>query len=138
MSLRCDGVDILVSFISMSGIRKLLDVLQRIIAAEGHTRSRILTATYTGATEARALDELARRPEEPCRGTEARCYVRGLVFLQTPSHEIKHRCDAIQALWGSPKQRKRFALDAQVLTTANEEAMIPAQAEIRPETSPDE
>ena len=61
-----DQVDILVSFITVSGVRKLQDVLQQITAlsAHGHgaTRIRILTTTYTGATEARALDELAHLP----------------------------------------------------------------------------
>ncbi len=69
-----DQVDILVSFITVSGVRKLQDVLQQITAkggqphpqthAPGHTapRLRVLTTTYTGATEARALDELARLP----------------------------------------------------------------------------
>ena len=61
-----DQVDILVSFITVSGVRKLQDVLQQITAltaqARGATRLRILTTTYTGATEARALDELARLP----------------------------------------------------------------------------
>jgi len=61
-----DQVDILVSFITVSGVRKLQDVLQQITAigaqGQGTTRLRILTTTYTGATEARALDELARLP----------------------------------------------------------------------------
>jgi superfamily II DNA or RNA helicase/HKD family nuclease len=65
-----DQVDILVSFITVSGVRKLQDVLQQITAkgaqqvgqAPSKTRLRILTTTYTGATEARALDELARLP----------------------------------------------------------------------------
>jgi len=62
----CDSVDILVSFITVSGVRKLADVLQQITAlgasGQSATRLRILTTTYTGATEARALDELARLP----------------------------------------------------------------------------
>lgn len=61
-----DQVDILVSFITVSGVRKLQDVLQQITAlsarGRGATRIRILTTTYTGATEARALDELAHLP----------------------------------------------------------------------------
>ena len=61
-----DQVDVLVSFITVSGVRKLQDVLQQITAtgalSQSATRLRILTATYTGATEARALDELARLP----------------------------------------------------------------------------
>jgi site-specific DNA-cytosine methylase len=72
-----DQVDILVSFITVSGVRKLQDVLQQITAtgAQGQsaTRLRILTTTYTGATEARALDELARLPAArfACRSTAA-------------------------------------------------------------------
>lgn len=62
----CNQVDILVSFITHSGVRKLLDILQSAtaIGADGQprTRLRILTTTYTGATEIRALDELAGLP----------------------------------------------------------------------------
>lgn len=62
----CDQVDILVSFITHSGVRKLLDVFQAITAvgADGQpqTRMRVLTTTYTGATEIKALDELASLP----------------------------------------------------------------------------
>ena len=65
-----DQADILVSFITVSGVRKLQDVLQQITAkganqqenAHSKPRLRILTTTYTGATEARALDQLARLP----------------------------------------------------------------------------
>ena len=60
-----DQVDILVSFITVSGVRKLQDVLQQITALSAHgrgaTRIRILTTTYTGATEARAYREFAQR-----------------------------------------------------------------------------
>ncbi|MGB7989209.1 MAG: DUF3427 domain-containing protein [Candidatus Methylophosphatis roskildensis] len=62
----CDQVDILVSFITHSGVRKLLDVLQSATAVGAdrrpRTRMRILTTTYTGATEVQALDELAGLP----------------------------------------------------------------------------
>lgn len=62
----CDQVDILVSFITYSGVRKLLDVLQTVTAldasGQSRTRLRILTTTYTGATEIRALDALAALP----------------------------------------------------------------------------
>lgn len=72
-----DRVDILVSFITVSGVRKLQDILERVTARSGGadargTRIRILTTTYTGATEARALDTLARLP-----GTEVRVSLDG-------------------------------------------------------------
>jgi superfamily II DNA or RNA helicase/HKD family nuclease len=60
----CDAIDILVSFITVSGVRKLIDVLKTATAADasgrGRTRIRVLTTTYTGATQIQALDELAR------------------------------------------------------------------------------
>ena len=62
----CDQVDILVSFITVSGVRKLRDVFQSITAVNATGRApiriRVLTTTYIGATEARAIDELATLP----------------------------------------------------------------------------
>ena len=61
-----DTVDILVSFITVSGVRKLRDVFDQITAVDARgsarTKIRILTTTYMGATEAKALDELGRLP----------------------------------------------------------------------------
>lgn len=62
-----DRIDILVSFITVSGVRKLQDVLQQVTArgadeSAAGSRIRILTTTYTGATEIHALDQLARLP----------------------------------------------------------------------------
>ncbi len=63
-AIDCDQIDILVSFITVSGVRKLMEVLQRATAPDasgvGRTRIRVLTTTYTGATEQVALDMLAR------------------------------------------------------------------------------
>ncbi|MHB1992896.1 DUF3427 domain-containing protein [Metallibacterium scheffleri] len=87
-----DRVDILVSFITVSGVRKLQDVLQQITAkgaqqdgqAQPKTRLRILTTTYTGATEARALDELARLPSCEVRvsldGRRTRLHAKAWLF----------------------------------------------------------
>jgi superfamily II DNA or RNA helicase/HKD family nuclease len=83
-----DKVDILVSFITVSGVRKLQDVLQQITAmgAQGQTatRLRILTTTYTGATEAKALDELARLPGCEVRvsldGRRTRLHAKAWIF----------------------------------------------------------
>ena len=83
-----DQVDILVSFITVSGVRKLQDVFQQITAmgAQGQTatRLRILTTTYTGATEAKALDELARLPGCEVRvsldGRRTRLHAKAWIF----------------------------------------------------------
>lgn len=88
----CDRVDILVSFITLSGVRKLQDVLQ-LVTAQGaasdrsSTRIRILTTTYTGATEVRALDELARLPGCEVRvsldGRRTRLHAKAWMFHRT-------------------------------------------------------
>lgn len=61
-----DEVDILVSFIKWSGVRKLLDRFEAgaVTNAAGvpRRRVRILTTTYMGATEARAVMALAKFP----------------------------------------------------------------------------
>ena len=83
-----DRVDILVSFITVSGVRKLQDVLQQVTAKgandQAATRLRILTTTYTGATEARALDELARLPDCEVRvsldGRRTRLHAKAWMF----------------------------------------------------------
>ena len=50
------AIDVLMAFIRFSGIRPMLDDLRRHCAAG--RRLRIVTTTYTGTTEVRALDEL--------------------------------------------------------------------------------
>ena len=61
-----DEVDILVSFIKWSGVRKLMDRFEAggVTGADGvpRRRVRVLTTTYMGATEARAVLALARLP----------------------------------------------------------------------------
>ena len=61
-----DHVDILVSFITWSGLRKLWDVLEAVTAVGANgaprTRIRVITTTYTGATEARAVEAFAKLP----------------------------------------------------------------------------
>jgi hypothetical protein len=61
-----DQVDMLVSFITWSGVRRLLDVLHALTAvgADGQPRVRIrvLTTTYIGATELKAVQAMAELP----------------------------------------------------------------------------
>lgn len=84
----CDQVDILVSFITHAGVRKLHDILQQVTAlgADGQprTRLRILTTTYTGATEQRAVDALASLPGVEVRisldGQRTRLHAKAWMF----------------------------------------------------------
>lgn len=83
-----DRVDLLMSFITVSGVRKLQDVLDRITAvgADGRpaTQIRILTTTYAAVTEERALDELARLPGCEVRvsldGRRSRLHAKAWLF----------------------------------------------------------
>ncbi len=84
----CERVDILVSFITYSGVRKLIDVLQSATALGANqkprTKIRILTTTYTGVTEIRALDELAALPGCEIRisldGRRTRLHAKAWIF----------------------------------------------------------
>ncbi|MCQ6964051.1 DEAD/DEAH box helicase family protein [Aromatoleum toluolicum] len=83
-----DRVDIVVSFITWSGLRKLLDVLESVsaIGADGEprTRLRVITTTYTGATEARAVETLAALPGVELRvsldGRRSRLHAKAWLF----------------------------------------------------------
>jgi superfamily II DNA or RNA helicase/HKD family nuclease len=83
-----DRINILMSFITVSGIRKIRDILQLITALDGEGRAkvklRILTTTYIGATEAQAVDELARLPNCEVRisldGRRTRLHAKAWIF----------------------------------------------------------
>jgi superfamily II DNA or RNA helicase len=71
-----ERLDLIISFIKWSGYRKLEDVFQRATAIDatgkGRLKVRILTTTYMGATDRRAVDALARLP-----GVEVRISLDG-------------------------------------------------------------
>lgn len=83
-----ERVDILVSFITVSGVRKLRDVLRQISTVGGDGQPpvtiRVLTTTYIGATEVAALDELARLPGSEVRvsldGRRTRLHAKAWLF----------------------------------------------------------
>ena len=51
-----DRIDVVLAFIRWTGIRDLIDPLRRFV--QDGKRLRVITTTYTGSTELRALDEL--------------------------------------------------------------------------------
>lgn len=84
----CDQVDILISFITVSGVRKIIDTLKRITSTDAAGRSqthiRVLTTTYVGATEQKALDMFASLPNTEVRvsldGRRTRLHAKAWIF----------------------------------------------------------
>lgn len=83
-----DHVDVLMSFITMSGVRRLEEELKAITAIDSagqqQARLRILTTTYIGATEAKAVDWLAGLPGCEVRvsldGQRTRLHAKAWIF----------------------------------------------------------
>jgi superfamily II DNA or RNA helicase/HKD family nuclease len=86
-----DTVDILVSFITWSGVRKIYDILKNItsIDAQGSskTKFRIITTTYIGATDARAVNALAELPNVELKisldGRRTRLHAKAWIFKRS-------------------------------------------------------
>ncbi|GAA4400562.1 DUF3427 domain-containing protein [Quisquiliibacterium transsilvanicum] len=81
-------LDLIISFIKWSGLRKLQDVFERATAADAsgatRTKIRILTTTYMGATDRRAVDALASLPGVELRvsldGRRERLHAKAWMF----------------------------------------------------------
>lgn len=61
-----DNICIIVSFLRLSGIRMILDELRKFCSIKGH-HLRIITTTYCGITEAKAVEQLSELPNTEIR-----------------------------------------------------------------------
>ena len=82
-----DRVDALVSFVTKGGVRVLRDAIDRLVLRHprgGPPVFRLITTTYTGATEAAAIEELARLPGVEIRishdGRRTRLHAKAWLF----------------------------------------------------------
>jgi superfamily II DNA or RNA helicase/HKD family nuclease len=57
-----DRVDAVVAFVTVSGVRAILDALETFVRRSDRRRMRLLTTVFSGITEVTALDQLGRLP----------------------------------------------------------------------------
>ncbi len=80
-----DEICFIVSFLKVSGVRILLDNLKKFCSRQG-TRLRIITTTYCGATQAKAIEQLADLPNTEIRisyNTEIeRLHAKSYIFVR--------------------------------------------------------
>lgn len=80
-----DEICFIVSFLKVSGVRIFLDDLKKFCSREG-TRLRIITTTYCGATQAKAIEQLSELPNTEIRisyNTDIeRLHAKSYIFLR--------------------------------------------------------
>lgn len=80
-----DSILMIVSFLKMTGIRIIIEGLRKFCSVEGHTL-KIITTTYCGVTEGKAVEQLSELPNTEIRisyNTEIeRLHAKSYIFLR--------------------------------------------------------
>lgn len=80
-----DKIYIIVSFLRLSGVRMIIDKLRDFCSTNGHIL-RIITTTYCGITEPKALEQLSQLPNTEIRisynSTVERLHAKSYIFLR--------------------------------------------------------
>lgn len=88
-----DQICLIVSFLRMSGIRIMYDALKTFCSQEGHSL-RIITTTYCGATEVRAVKQLAELPNTEIRisyNTDIeRLHAKSYIFVRNSGYSTAY------------------------------------------------
>lgn len=88
-----DHICIIVSFLRMSGIRMIRDQLRTFCNTEGHTL-RIITTTYCGITEPKAVEQLSKLPNTEIRisynTSIERLHAKSYIFVRNSGYNTAY------------------------------------------------
>ena len=90
-----DKISLIVSFLKLSGVNLIYDQLKKFCEHPGH-QLRIITTTYCGVTEAKAVERLAALPN-----TEIRISLDGILCIAVQTRHLQTQNN----LYGSQKQK---------------------------------
>ena len=121
---RADRVDLLCAFIRWTGLRVLEEPLAR--CKERGSPLRVITTTYMGATERRALDELVRRFGAEVRiSYETPVHPAARQGVAVPAeHRVRHRLRRPQPVAGSAARRAGVERPAVAVATPGAVAQV--------------